>query len=223
MDDQNIDDDNTPSFTHHKTNNKILFTAIISLSLVLLLVAFLHIYVRYILHQHRTRRRAALRHLHVYTEQPKSGLDPAVIANLPLLVFKQNEGQDMAQAKDCAVCISILTDGETVRMLTNCNHHFHPQCIDHWLTFNSTCPICRTEAHPKETKLPEPPGPASPPDNAAVSDEGTLQYCAAAKVITGSSSSSRFSSFRKMLSREQIIQSRTQEDGLQVVEETSLC
>lgn len=225
MNDQDMDDDrdNTPPFFHHKTNNKVLFTAIVSLSFVVILVTLLHIYVRCV-HRRQARRRAALRQLRLYTttahEPSKTGLDPTVIASLPMFIFKPN---DEAPTTECAVCISILEDGEMVRILPNCKHNFHAECIDNWLSANSTCPICRTEAEPQlvvdPSELAGGVPPTAPPLESVTSNEGTSEG-AAAKVI-GSSSSSRLSSFRKMLTRErssQRIQSRAQEDGLEDLE-----
>lgn len=224
-----LDDD------HHKNryniNGKIMVTAIISLSFVVLLVTLLHIYVRCVLRR-QVRRRASLRPLGLYatahdSPMAKTGLDPTVIASLPVFTFKQDVGK--ARAIECAVCLSMLEDGEAIRILPNCNHNFHTDCIDKWLSTNSTCPICRTEAEPRGVVLE--PGEATAvgiqPTAPPIDPEGTSDASAqaSAKVIGSSSSPSsaslRLSSFRKMLSRErssQRIQSRSQEGGLEDLE-----
>ncbi|EAY85202.1 hypothetical protein OsI_06565 [Oryza sativa Indica Group] len=55
----------------------------------------------------------------------------------------------------CAVCLSIVQEGEAVRQLPACKHLFHVGCIDVWLHSHSTCPLCRASVEPlgKETPL----------------------------------------------------------------------
>lgn len=42
----------------------------------------------------------------------------------------------------CAVCLCHLAEGEEARRLP-CNHLFHKQCIDSWLSKSLQCPVCR--------------------------------------------------------------------------------
>lgn len=116
---------------------------------------------------------------------------------------------------ECSVCLSILEDGEIVRVLPNCKHNFHSECIDKWLSTHSTCPICRTDAEPTQV-VEDPPAtvvnPTAPPVE-GTSDGGAAQ--SSAKIRSGSSS--RLSSFRRMLSRDRSsrrIQSCGEGDGL---------
>lgn len=44
---------------------------------------------------------------------------------------------------ECAVCLSEFVKNETGRVLPECNHGFHLECIDMWFLSNSTCPLCR--------------------------------------------------------------------------------
>lgn len=41
----------------------------------------------------------------------------------------------------CAVCLCDFDAGDMVRRLP-CVHHFHPACIDRWLSQNKRCPLC---------------------------------------------------------------------------------
>ena len=43
----------------------------------------------------------------------------------------------------CLVCISEYEDGESLRQLP-CNHCFHKDCVDEWLSKKDVCPYCRT-------------------------------------------------------------------------------
>lgn len=240
------DPGNSPSFFVPKTksrydlNSKIMLTAIISLSVVVVLVTILHIYARCILRR-QARRRAAFRHLGIIAsaqvhsvEPPKRGLDPSVIAKLPVFIFKNStSNEDMAEGSsiECSVCLSSLEEGEMARTLPNCKHVFHAECIDKWFSTHSNCPICRAEAEPSvQVLVPEPvpregmimgacaaiPPPAPALDCANfTSMEGTSSGGqSSAKIVNGSTPSSRFSSFRRILSMDRSprrIQPSTQE------------
>lgn len=212
---------------HHakfNVNGRIMMTAIICLFVVIVLVLMLHIYARCAFRRH-ARRRAALRQFSIGggTEQirlnehePKRGLNPSVISSLPSFVYKQVD-YHIDHTIECSVCISSLEDEEIARILPNCNHTFHAECIDMWLVTHSTCPICRMEAEPLvQQEQQEHTGsvpvlpvttPTAPPENLTnptsmpcsegASDNITEQ---SAKISTGSTS--RLSSFRRMLSRE---------------------
>mmetsp|Transcript_20411 Transcript_20411/g.23131 ORF Transcript_20411/g.23131 Transcript_20411/m.23131 type:complete len:256 (+) Transcript_20411:63-830(+) len=44
---------------------------------------------------------------------------------------------------DCAICLNELKLDEPVRLLPNCQHCFHQDCIDGWLRTTPSCPMCR--------------------------------------------------------------------------------
>ncbi|XP_058092684.1 E3 ubiquitin-protein ligase EL5-like [Magnolia sinica] len=107
--------------------------------------------------RHQERRRAMIFHRRTIPATqtqahqqppPTNGIEPSVIAALPISVYKQADRLDDA-AVECAVCLSALEEGEMARLLPNCNHTFHAQCIDVWLHLHSNCPICRTAADPQ--------------------------------------------------------------------------
>uniref|UniRef100_A0A8C0QX79 RING-type E3 ubiquitin transferase n=1 Tax=Canis lupus dingo TaxID=286419 RepID=A0A8C0QX79_CANLU len=69
-------------------------------------------------------------------DQP-TGLTKAQIDNLAVRSFGGS-----GALKACSICITEYTEGNRLRILP-CSHEFHVHCIDHWLSENSTCPICR--------------------------------------------------------------------------------
>jgi len=80
------------------------------------------------------------------------GLDRAVIESFPVFSYNLVKGLK-AQTKEtleCAVCLSEFEDDEQLRLLPQCSHAFHPDCIDLWLFSHTTCPVCRTSLVPKD-------------------------------------------------------------------------
>ncbi|EPS69499.1 hypothetical protein M569_05267, partial [Genlisea aurea] len=43
----------------------------------------------------------------------------------------------------CSICLQDLEEGEDARLLPRCQHVFHMECIDVWVSRRETCPICR--------------------------------------------------------------------------------
>ena len=43
----------------------------------------------------------------------------------------------------CSICQIAFTDTTICRVIKNCNHIFHINCIDTWLHEHTTCPFCR--------------------------------------------------------------------------------
>lgn len=75
------------------------------------------------------------------------GLNESVIRAIPIIQFKKIEaGRDGEEKRisECAVCLNEFTEEERLRLLPNCSHAFHIDCIDTWLQSNATCPLCRS-------------------------------------------------------------------------------
>ncbi|KAK4723561.1 hypothetical protein R3W88_026340 [Solanum pinnatisectum] len=155
-------DDNP--FVHQKKKyniiNKIMITALISICIVIfLVVTILRICIRRrqaqgraMLYTTRNSRISDFTSVVSRVDPPKNGLDPTIINSLPLFLYKRNDHHD--NIIECSICLSIIEDGGLVRVLPNCKHNFHVECIDKWFNYHSTCPLCRTEAEPR--LLPEP-------------------------------------------------------------------
>ncbi|KAK4745377.1 hypothetical protein SAY87_011689 [Trapa incisa] len=242
-----MDDDNFRPMIPHRSdpydlNSKIMLTAVISLMIVVVLVVVLHIYARCDLRR-QARRRAALHTLSLRVarlrsaEPPqlhKGGLDSTVIATLPIFKFKgavdaaAARGGEKAAGPDCAVCLSSLEDVDMVRLLPNCSHIFHAECIDKWLSLHTTCPICRTEAKPllrleprEPPRAPVRPPPPPPLDRTSSATEGTSDGSSHVLGKGTADSSSRFNSFRRMMTRErssQRIEIRGPDDDVEDIE-----
>ncbi|CAL4970280.1 unnamed protein product [Urochloa decumbens] len=76
----------------------------------------------------------------------RCGLPPSALSAIPMLAYRRGAaaagGAGWAQ---CAICLAVVRDGETVRLLPSCGHLFHVECIDLWLRSHPTCPLCRRD------------------------------------------------------------------------------
>ncbi|GLJ38564.1 hypothetical protein SUGI_0786320 [Cryptomeria japonica] len=68
------------------------------------------------------------------------GLCREVVDALPVFVYKPENFKD---GLSCAVCLSEFEENEKARLLPNCNHSFHVECVNMWFYSHSTCPLCR--------------------------------------------------------------------------------
>ncbi|RCV18454.1 hypothetical protein SEVIR_3G321200v4 [Setaria viridis] len=70
------------------------------------------------------------------------GLSQEDVEAIPAFEYQRKKG---VPAEQCAVCINVVRDGETVRRLPACGHAFHAPCVDGWLRAHATCPMCRAD------------------------------------------------------------------------------
>ncbi|KAL9319391.1 hypothetical protein ACSQ67_015908 [Phaseolus vulgaris] len=75
------------------------------------------------------------------TASEPRGLEEAVIRLIPVIHYKPEDGD--TNSGDCAVCLSEFQQDEKLRVIPNCGHVFHIDCIDVWLQKNTHCPLCR--------------------------------------------------------------------------------
>ncbi|KAJ4802101.1 RING-H2 finger protein-like protein [Rhynchospora pubera] len=130
------------------TGQYMLISLLISAAL-LLLFFILYTFLR---HRHMSRRRRLLDDLgqrpqlvfSVRAEPSPNRLDQTVIDSIPVIELPLH-GQDTTET--CAVCISEFAHGEKVRVLPECGHRFHLDCIDMWFGSHSTCPLCRSDVN----------------------------------------------------------------------------
>ncbi|RYQ98541.1 hypothetical protein Ahy_B07g086275 isoform B [Arachis hypogaea] len=78
------------------------------------------------------------------------GLDIAVVDSFPTFIYSNVKSHKIGQgALECAVCLCEFQDEETLRLIPQCCHVFHSDCIDVWFSSHSTCPVCRANLTPK--------------------------------------------------------------------------
>ncbi|KAG5044544.1 hypothetical protein AAZX31_03G241900 [Glycine max] len=124
---------------------KIMIVVIIIMFFVIVIALCLHLFARnFWWRSPAPQSRSHRRRRFVFSSGPDggSGLDPAVLSSLPVLVF-EGHAQEFKDGLECAVCLSEVVEGEKARLLPKCNHGFHVACIDMWFQSHSTCPLCR--------------------------------------------------------------------------------
>ncbi|XP_062213591.1 RING-H2 finger protein ATL1-like [Phragmites australis] len=88
------------------------------------------------------------------------GLGLTLIRMLPVVKFTaaacdvDNGMAGRISVSECAVCLSEFVERERVRLLPNCSHAFHIDCIDTWLQGSARCPFCRSDVRLAATRLP---------------------------------------------------------------------
>lgn len=120
-------------------HGRTLFFIIVLFS-VILLTTLLFLYARWICKPFSSSSVAADSRsttvLSSYVQQ--QGLDAAVIDSLPITLHRVSTCES-----ECCICLGVFEEGEKVKVLPNCFHGYHCECVDKWLTTHSSCPICR--------------------------------------------------------------------------------
>lgn len=151
---------NSPTSPLHSSHNSfpIIAVAIIGIFAISILLLSYYIFVTkcfFNLHQTNdvmpfsvSRRRRVEDLSMIYSpEVGKRGLDEAAIRSIPLFQYRKCIGKDkLAEGSytDCAVCLNEFQEDEKLRIIPNCGHVFHIDCLDIWLQKNANCPLCRT-------------------------------------------------------------------------------
>lgn len=129
--------------------DKSMAIVLVILVVVFFILGFLSVYTRQCAEQ-RMRGRFDLSVPIVGSHRRHRGLDSEIIATFPTFVYSAVKGHKIGRAAlECAVCLNEFQDDETLRLIPNCSHVFHPECIDAWLVNHSTCPVCRANLIPK--------------------------------------------------------------------------
>ncbi|KAJ9175919.1 hypothetical protein P3X46_014419 [Hevea brasiliensis] len=90
---------------------------------------------------------------HAPPYQPQGqGLHPTKIKSLLITLYQSsssssggsNDGNSTVFVEgECCICLGIFEDGDKVKVLPQCHHCFHSECVDKWLIDRSSCPLCR--------------------------------------------------------------------------------
>lgn len=73
-----------------------------------------------------------------------------VIDSLEIVQFSPEVDEPGAS---CAICLADFNKGDLLRRLPCGHHHFHPSCVDQWLTSSRKCPMCRADIEHDSCKL----------------------------------------------------------------------
>ena len=59
----------------------------------------------------------------------------------------------------CPICLEEVIESENNKKVLHCNHTFHANCINRWLTTRNQCPVCRRRvpSRPRGRMIPPPP------------------------------------------------------------------
>ncbi|KAG9151276.1 hypothetical protein Leryth_002828 [Lithospermum erythrorhizon] len=72
------------------------------------------------------------------TTTANKGVKKKVLNSLPKETYRNDD-----VLVECAICLMEFVEGDEMRLLPQCGHGFHVQCIDTWLGSHSSCPSCR--------------------------------------------------------------------------------
>ncbi|XP_057788769.1 RING-H2 finger protein ATL66 [Salvia miltiorrhiza] len=123
--------------SNFQIRGRTLFFIVVLFS-VILLVALLFLYARWVCRfspPPPPQPRTAAPHAALSRRQ---GLDAASISSIPIVLHRESMSDG-----ECCICLGIFGDDDKVKVLPRCRHCFHSECVDRWLTTQSSCPLCR--------------------------------------------------------------------------------
>nr|XP_027070929.1 E3 ubiquitin-protein ligase ATL9-like [Coffea arabica] len=78
------------------------------------------------------------------------GLDATTIKSLPMFTHRSSVYIDTSinhnnfKRSECCICLGLYEDEDVLKVMPDCLHIFHSDCVDEWLRSRSTCPLCRS-------------------------------------------------------------------------------
>ncbi|XVE57116.1 hypothetical protein DITRI_Ditri04bG0065800 [Diplodiscus trichospermus] len=125
-------------------------------SVVLLFVGIVVLVVIHICIVRRAFRRGyedgSMQLVQISRNESKKNMSAEDLNMLPTFDYKAADEKGSSPL-DCVVCLENFRKGDKCRLLPNCSHSFHSQCIDSWLLKTPICPICRTSADPSKVGM----------------------------------------------------------------------
>ncbi|XP_019173266.1 PREDICTED: RING-H2 finger protein ATL54-like [Ipomoea nil] len=97
-----------------------------------------------------------------------AGLHSSVIDAIGVCKYDKEAEAVVGKRAECAVCLNLFQEDDTLRIMPKCNHAFHVSCIDTWLKSHKNCPVCRAVIELVDVKYPagaSPPRLPGTPDN----------------------------------------------------------
>ncbi|GMN60990.1 hypothetical protein TIFTF001_030084 [Ficus carica] len=86
------------------------------------------------------------------------GLNDDVLGRFPKLLYAQAKlhmrDENQSAFSSCSICLADYGDSDELRLLPDCGHFFHVDCVDSWLRQQPTCPICRSSPIPTPLTTP---------------------------------------------------------------------
>lgn len=152
----------TPPMFPHTTINMTTMTELDAFTRLFLLLIFLALFIRicYVYfspHYHNSNIIISISqngHLANDVKNTPTGLPINVINSYRTFPYtnKNNVSTDVENdhGTTCCICISDYTESEILKMMPQCRHYFHQDCVDVWLKVNASCPICRHSLLPDE-------------------------------------------------------------------------
>lgn len=67
------------------------------------------------------------------------GVNREILESYPEFSIDQSK-----TSETCAICLGDYEIGDKCRKL-GCAHYYHSECIDRWLSRNTTCPVCKSQ------------------------------------------------------------------------------
>ncbi|XP_050386853.1 RING-H2 finger protein ATL66 [Argentina anserina] len=127
-----------------QVKGRTLFFVVILFTVVLLVTVFL-LYARWICRYHPSHSPSSTSDGPNAQPQKARGLDASLIRGLPIILYQSSvDPEAAASCGECSICLGVFEDGEKVKVLPHCRHCYHSDCVDTWLSAQSSCPLCRT-------------------------------------------------------------------------------
>ncbi|CAN1187935.1 E3 ubiquitin-protein ligase ATL23, partial [Linum perenne] len=80
------------------------------------------------------------RRVHGHALKPAAGI---VLSSSELDKLHKVTEKELVMGKECAICLDEIEAEDPARMIPVCNHGYHLECTDQWLSKHPFCPVFR--------------------------------------------------------------------------------